>query len=104
MCIDGVPAVPVNATTRAIIAALVRGGRVRRAFLGLITSPAPLPEPLRRSTGQDSALRVVEVIPGSPARRAGGAHRFRALSAARSRRASRSSSSASHCCPTASMS
>lgn len=77
---------------------------VGRAFLGLVTSPAPLPEPLRRSTGQDSALRVVEVIPGSPAGLAGGAHRLRALSAARSRRASRSSSSASHCCPTASMS
>ncbi|WP_197094156.1 S1C family serine protease [Nonomuraea sp. SBT364] len=64
-------AVPVNATTRAIIAALIRDGRVRRAFLGLVTSPAPLPEPLRRRTGQDSALRVAEVIPGSPAGRAG---------------------------------
>ncbi|NUP69329.1 MAG: PDZ domain-containing protein, partial [Nonomuraea sp.] len=64
-------AVPVNATTRSIIAALIRDGRVRRAFLGLVTSPAPLPEPLRRRTGQDGALRVVEVVPGSPADRAG---------------------------------
>ncbi|GAA3092219.1 MULTISPECIES: S1C family serine protease [Nonomuraea] len=64
-------AVPVNATTRSIIAALIRDGRVRRAFLGLVTSPAPLPEPLRRRTGQDGALRVVEVVPGSPAQRAG---------------------------------
>ncbi|NUT09563.1 MAG: trypsin-like serine protease, partial [Nonomuraea sp.] len=64
-------AVPVNATTRSIIAALIRDGRVRRAFLGLVTSPAPLPEPLRRRTGQDGALRVVEVVPGSPAGRAG---------------------------------
>ncbi|GGT06323.1 S1C family serine protease [Nonomuraea spiralis] len=64
-------AVPMNATTRSIIAALIRDGRVRRAFLGLVTSPAPLPEHLRRRTGQVGALRVVEVVPGSPAGRAG---------------------------------
>ncbi|MEV4101094.1 trypsin-like peptidase domain-containing protein [Nonomuraea sp. NPDC049649] len=64
-------AVPVNGTTRDIVAALIRDGRVRRAFLGLVTSPAPLPPPLRRSTGRDAALRVVEVIAGSPADRAG---------------------------------
>ncbi|WP_433518561.1 S1C family serine protease [Nonomuraea sp. CA-143628] len=64
-------AVPVNSTTRAIIATLIKDGRVRRAYLGLVTSPAPLSEPLRRRTGQDSALRVVEVMPGSPADRAG---------------------------------
>jgi S1-C subfamily serine protease len=64
-------AVPVNATTRSIIAALVRDGRVRRAYLGLVTSPAPLPEPLRQRTGQDNALRVMEVVPLSPADRAG---------------------------------
>ncbi|NJP88582.1 PDZ domain-containing protein [Nonomuraea sp. FMUSA5-5] len=64
-------AVPVNGTTRSIIAALIRDGRVRRAFLGLVTSPAPLPEELRRRTGQSAALRVVEVVPGSPAYRAG---------------------------------
>ncbi|MGW0803945.1 S1C family serine protease [Nonomuraea sp. NPDC002799] len=64
-------AVPINGTTRAIIAALIRDGRVRRAFLGLVTSPAPLPERLRRPTGQDGALRVMEVVPGSPAHRAG---------------------------------
>lgn len=61
----------MNATTRSIIAALVRDGRVRRAYLGLVTSPAPLPEPLRQRTGQDNALRVMEVVPLSPADRAG---------------------------------
>lgn len=64
-------AVPVNATTRSIIAALARDGRVRRAYLGLVTSPAPLPETLRERTGQDNALRVMEVVPLSPADRAG---------------------------------
>jgi S1-C subfamily serine protease len=64
-------AVPVNGTTRGIIAALIRDGRVRRAFLGLVTSPAPLAGSLRERTGQAGALRVVEVISGSPAERAG---------------------------------
>ena len=39
-------AVPVNATTRRIIAALMRDGRVRRAYLGLVSAPAPLPAAL----------------------------------------------------------
>ncbi|MEU7893249.1 trypsin-like peptidase domain-containing protein [Nonomuraea sp. NPDC049152] len=64
-------AVPMNSTTRSIIAALISDGRVRRAFLGLVTSPAPLPEALRARTGQRQALRVMEVVSGSPAARAG---------------------------------
>ncbi|MEV4161931.1 S1C family serine protease [Nonomuraea dietziae] len=64
-------AVPVNSTTRAIIAALIRDGRVRRAYLGLVTSPAPLPESLAERLGQRRALRVVQVVSGSPAARAG---------------------------------
>ncbi|GIH24189.1 serine protease [Acrocarpospora phusangensis] len=64
-------AVPVNATTRSIVAALMRDGRVRRAYLGLVTTPAPLPPAIRERVGQPSALRVVEVVPGSPAARAG---------------------------------
>ncbi|GAA2415893.1 trypsin-like peptidase domain-containing protein [Nonomuraea africana] len=64
-------AVPVNSTTRSIIAALIRDGRVRRAYLGLVTSPAPLPESLGERLGQRRALRVVEVVSGSPAARAG---------------------------------
>src|SRR6185503_14176785 len=35
-------AVPINATTRRIIGALMRDGRVRRAFLGLVTNPVPV--------------------------------------------------------------
>ena len=38
-------AVPVNATTRRIIAALIRDGRVRRAYLGVVCVPAPVPRP-----------------------------------------------------------
>src|SRR3712207_7226440 len=35
-------AVPVNPTTRRIIHALMHDGRVRRAYLGLVSTPAPL--------------------------------------------------------------
>src|SRR6267378_3507653 len=36
-------AVPINETTRRIIASLIAEGRVRRAYLGVAGSPAPLP-------------------------------------------------------------
>ncbi|MQA94607.1 MAG: PDZ domain-containing protein [Streptosporangiales bacterium] len=64
-------AVPINATTRRIIAALMRDGRVRRAYLGLVASPVPVPPGLRDRLGQDEALRIAEVVPGGPADRAG---------------------------------
>jgi S1-C subfamily serine protease len=64
-------AVPINATTRKIIAALMREGRVRRAYLGIVSAPAPLPEKLRARFGRGSGLRVAEVIPNGPAARAG---------------------------------
>jgi S1-C subfamily serine protease len=64
-------AVPVNDTTRRIIATLLADGRVRRAYLGLVSSPAPLPPPLAERLGRTSGLRLVEVVPGSPAARAG---------------------------------
>jgi S1-C subfamily serine protease len=64
-------AVPINDTTQRIIGALMRDGRVRRAYLGLVSTPAPVPDTLRDRTGVRRALRVVEVAPGSPAARAG---------------------------------
>jgi len=64
-------AVPVNATTRRIISALMQHGRVRRAYLGLVSVPAPLPAPLRERFGRPDGLRVAEVVPGGPADRAG---------------------------------
>jgi serine protease Do len=64
-------AVPINATTRRIIGALLADGRVRRGYLGLVGVPAPLPTAVAQRTGQASGLRLMEVIPGSPADRAG---------------------------------
>src|SRR3954449_13116457 len=64
-------AVPINDTTRWIVSALIRDGRVRRAYLGLVSTPAPLPAPLAERTGRRVALRMAEVAPGSPADRAG---------------------------------
>jgi S1-C subfamily serine protease len=64
-------AVPVNSTTRRIISALMADGRVRRAYLGVVVVPAPLPSWLRERTGRDSGLRVAQVLAGEAADRAG---------------------------------
>ncbi|MDQ7805949.1 trypsin-like peptidase domain-containing protein [Amycolatopsis sp. A133] len=64
-------AVPINATTRRIIDTLVVEGRVRRAYLGVVGVPAPLPEDVAERTGQNAGLRVHEVVSGGPADRAG---------------------------------
>jgi S1-C subfamily serine protease len=64
-------AVPINDTTRGIIGTLVTEGRVRRAYLGLVSTPAPLPAALAERTGRRRGLRIIEVVPRSPADRAG---------------------------------
>lgn len=64
-------AVPINATSRRIVAALIRDGRVRRGYLGLVSAPAPLPPELAAKVGRRKGVRVVEVVTGSPAHRSG---------------------------------
>ncbi len=64
-------AVPVNDTTRRIISALMRDGRVRRAYLGLAMMPGPVPAAWRERLGRKTGLLVAEVVPGGPADRAG---------------------------------
>jgi S1-C subfamily serine protease len=64
-------AVPINDTSRRIIDTLVAHGRVRRAYLGLVSTPAPLPAALAERTGRRRGLRIVDVVPGAPADRAG---------------------------------
>ncbi|MGH3362123.1 MAG: S1C family serine protease [Nocardioides sp.] len=60
-------AVPINATTRRIIGALMHDGRVRRAYLGLVSTPAPLTPLQAERFRQPRALRVVEAMENSPA-------------------------------------
>jgi S1-C subfamily serine protease len=64
-------AVPVNDTTRKIVGSLMSEGRVRRAYLGIAGGPRPVPPRQRRDFGLGSCIEVVEVIPDSPADRAG---------------------------------
>src|SRR6516225_4293595 len=65
-------AVPVNATTRRIISTLMRDGKVRRAYLGLVVAPAPVAPAWRpRLGGRHTGLRVASVVTGGPADRAG---------------------------------
>jgi S1-C subfamily serine protease len=65
-------AVPVNATTRRIVAALMRDGRVRRAYLGVVVVPAPVAPVWRpKLGGRATGLRVASVVSGGPADRAG---------------------------------
>jgi S1-C subfamily serine protease len=64
-------AVPISATTRRIIAALISEGRVRRAYLGIAGGPRPLPPRARAVTGAERGVEVIEVVAGSPAERAG---------------------------------
>jgi S1-C subfamily serine protease len=64
-------AVPINAATREIIGTLMSEGRVRRAYLGIAGGPRPLPPKAVAELGSRSAVEVVEVMPGSPADRAG---------------------------------
>jgi S1-C subfamily serine protease len=64
-------AVPMNDTSRRIIGSLIADGRVRRAYLGLVSTPAPLPAHLAERTGRRRGLRIIEVVPGAPADRSG---------------------------------
>ena len=64
-------AVPMNATTKRIVATLLSDGRVRRAYLGVVGVPAPVPTQVADRAGQREGLRLVEVVVGSPAAKAG---------------------------------
>jgi len=64
-------AVPVNATTRRIIGELMGTGRVRRAWIGVGGTSAPLPPPLAERFGRRHGVRITQVVPDSPAAVAG---------------------------------
>jgi S1-C subfamily serine protease len=64
-------AVPLNQTTRQILDALHRDGRVRRGYLGIAGGTQPLPAPVAAQLGRAGAIGVMEVVEGSPAAKAG---------------------------------
>jgi serine protease Do len=64
-------AVPINATTRKIVGALMTDGRFRRAYVGIAGGPRPLPPRLAARLGRRGAVEIVEVVEGSPAAKAG---------------------------------
>jgi len=60
-------AVPITGATRAIIAALMSDGRVRRGYLGLAGSVRPLPPGARGTWSAATCVEVESVVAGSPA-------------------------------------
>jgi S1-C subfamily serine protease len=60
-------AVPINAASRRIIGALMRSGRVRRAYLGIAGNPRVLAPRDRVTTGRESGVYVAEVMGDGPA-------------------------------------
>jgi S1-C subfamily serine protease len=60
-------AVPMNGTTQAILAALMRSGRVRRAYLGIAGGTRPLSPAVAQKLGRKAGVEVHEVVSGSPA-------------------------------------
>jgi len=60
-------AVPMNSTTQAILSALMRDGRVRRAYLGIAGGTRPLPPPVAERLARKAGVEVHEVVAGSPA-------------------------------------
>ncbi len=64
-------AIPINEITRQIVATLVAAGYVRRAYLGLAGTPAPLPPTLALRLDQKTGMRIEQVVEGGPAAKAG---------------------------------
>jgi S1-C subfamily serine protease len=64
-------AVPINASTHKIIAALMNSGRVRRAWLGIAGAHIPVPPAVAAKLGTTHGLQIASVVAGSPAAEAG---------------------------------
>src|SRR5207245_6693478 len=55
-------AVPIDASTRAILGALMRDGRVRRAYLGIVGGTRPLPPRIANDLGRARGLEVIQLL------------------------------------------
>jgi S1-C subfamily serine protease len=65
-------AVPIE-TVKTIVERLMKGGEVKRAYLGILMNAIPIPHQVSEQTkiNQDTGLMVLQVEPDSPARKAG---------------------------------
>jgi S1-C subfamily serine protease len=64
-------AVPINATTKLIIGALISEGKVRRGYLGIAGGTKPLPRAAADRLARKAGIEVLEVLAESPAAKAG---------------------------------
>jgi S1-C subfamily serine protease len=64
-------AVPIDDATRRIMHALMTEGRFSRAYIGIAGGNRPLPPRAAAAVGRPDGVEVMEVMPGSPAARAG---------------------------------
>src|SRR5438034_879070 len=64
-------AVPIDDATRKIVSALMRDGRVRRAYIGITGGSRPLPPRAAAAVGRTMGVEVMEVVADSPAARTG---------------------------------
>ncbi|MDQ1356535.1 MAG: hypothetical protein QOG44_908 [Acidimicrobiaceae bacterium] len=64
-------AVPINATTRRILGALMSEGRFRRAYLGIVGGHRALPPRLTSQVGRAAGVGVTDIMAGSPAAEGG---------------------------------
>jgi S1-C subfamily serine protease len=64
-------AVPIDDATRRIMHELMTEGRFHRAYIGISGGGRPLPPRAAAAIGRRDGVEVMEVMPGSPAARAG---------------------------------
>jgi S1-C subfamily serine protease len=63
----GVASVIPTSTVRRVVESLLTHGQVQRGYLGIVTQPVRLPAALGEQLGQETALLLSSVQPGSPA-------------------------------------
>ena len=65
-------AIPIN-KVKNIVDLLMSGGKIRRAYLGIVSNTVPIPQETARQThiSQDAGVMVFSVEPGSPAKKGG---------------------------------
>lgn len=64
-------ALPIDATSRGVIGALMSEGRVRRAYVGITGGSRPLPPRAAEAIGQQRGVEILSVVEASPAATAG---------------------------------